>query len=43
NKKFFVKLIELDELSAEETSRVFVEICTLPDTKPKDWEIKRIQ
>ncbi|CAG8748732.1 12813_t:CDS:2, partial [Dentiscutata erythropus] len=41
--EIFAKLIELDELSAEEISRVFVEICTLPDTKPEDWDIKRIR
>ncbi|CAG8779771.1 37045_t:CDS:2, partial [Gigaspora margarita] len=36
------KLIELNELSAEETSRVLVEICTLSDTKPENWDLKRI-
>ncbi|CAG8509589.1 28187_t:CDS:2 [Dentiscutata erythropus] len=41
--EIFAKLIELNELSAEEISRVFVEICTLPDTKPEDWDIKRIR
>ncbi|CAG8836406.1 34253_t:CDS:1, partial [Racocetra persica] len=41
--EIFAKLIELDELLAEETSRVFVKICTLPDTKPEDWDIKRIR
>ncbi|CAG8855723.1 1975_t:CDS:1, partial [Gigaspora margarita] len=41
--EIFERLIELNELSAEETSRVLVEICTLSDTKPEDWDLKRIQ
>ncbi|CAG8488891.1 13360_t:CDS:1, partial [Cetraspora pellucida] len=41
--EIFTRLIELNELLAEETSRKLVEICTLPDTKPEYWDLKRIQ
>ncbi|CAG8690646.1 9259_t:CDS:1, partial [Scutellospora calospora] len=39
----FERLVEFDTLSQEEISKVLIEICTLSDTKPENWDTKRIQ
>jgi hypothetical protein len=41
--EIFTRLQQLNELSKEETQKVFVEICTLPDIKPEDWDLQRIR
>ncbi|CAG8650146.1 12991_t:CDS:2, partial [Ambispora gerdemannii] len=36
--EIFIRLKQLDDLSKEKMEEVLIEICTLPDTKPEDWD-----
>ncbi|CAG8580079.1 5218_t:CDS:1, partial [Racocetra fulgida] len=41
--EIFERLIKSDTLSQEETETVLTEIRTLSDTKPEEWDSKRIR
>ncbi|CAB5365866.1 unnamed protein product [Rhizophagus irregularis] len=41
--EIFTRLRQLTELSIEETEKVHIEICSLPNSKPEEWDIKRIR
>ncbi|CAG8603703.1 1751_t:CDS:2, partial [Funneliformis mosseae] len=39
----FLRLQQTSELSIKKTKEIFIEICSLPDSKPEDWDMKRIR